>query len=100
MTSLQSQLSRFLFTAAALLGAIVAGPASAVDDVLPPEDAFRYTVAVDGDELVVNWTIESGYYMYRHRFGFESATAGVTLEEPLLPRGKKKQDELFGETET
>lgn len=67
--------------------------------VVPPDQAFRYSVAAGGAELTVDWRILPGYYMYRHRFGFASRTDGIVLGEPELPAGKKKTDEFFGETE-
>ncbi len=78
-----------------LLIPLVAGAA----DVVPPDEAFGYTVTADADELRIDWRILPGYYLYRHRFGFESETDGVVLDEPHIPRGKKKVDEFFGESE-
>ncbi|MBT8136554.1 MAG: protein-disulfide reductase DsbD N-terminal domain-containing protein, partial [Gammaproteobacteria bacterium] len=53
--------------------------AGAAEDVIPPDEAFRYTVTATADELRVDWRIEPGYYLYRHRFGFDSRTDSVEL---------------------
>ncbi|MDH3646292.1 MAG: protein-disulfide reductase DsbD [Gammaproteobacteria bacterium] len=68
-------------------------------DVLPPDQAFTYDVTASADELRVDWRVLPGYYLYRHRFAFASRTTGVTLGEPVIPPGKKKTDEFFGESE-
>jgi thiol:disulfide interchange protein DsbD len=73
--------------------------ASAADDFLPPEQAFKYTTSVDGDRIVVRWDITPGYYLYRKRLGFESATPDVTLGAPEFPRGIEHTDEYFGAQE-
>ncbi|MCR4301130.1 MAG: protein-disulfide reductase DsbD [Sulfuricaulis sp.] len=70
------------------------------DELLEPDKAFRLsTRAVDGATLEASWKIATGYYMYRDKFKFESLD-GSQLKDPAFPRGKKKQDPLFGEVET
>ncbi len=69
-------------------------------DVLPPEQAFPYTINVAANELVLEFEIQDGYYLYRERFGFASQTDAVTLSEPALPDGKIYEDEFFGVVET
>lgn len=56
-----------------LLGA--GGPLLA-ENLLKPGEAFRYTVAVVEEALVVRWVIEPGHYLYRERMSFSSATPG------------------------
>lgn len=87
--------SSLLFLALAAFGAV----AAAADDFLPPEEAFKYQLSVDGDQLAVHWTITPGYYLYRKRLDFESATPGVTFGTPEFPQGIAHTDEYFGAQE-
>ncbi len=70
------------------------------DELLEPDKAFRLsTRTVDGTTLEARWKIAPGYYLYRDKFKFE-ALDGTRLQEPAIPRGKKKDDPLFGAVET
>lgn len=82
-----------------LVLAALAAIASADDDFLRPEDAFRYRLSTEGDQLLVRWTITPGYYLYRKRLGFESATPGVTFGTAQFPEGIQHTDEYFGAQE-
>jgi thiol:disulfide interchange protein DsbD len=99
----ESSPSRRLAARAALaLCGLVAWAAAAFaadPELLPPEQAFRYTAGVQGDEIIVDWSIEPGYYLYRSRMSFATTTPGVTLGEPVYPDGKIKEDEFFGRQE-
>ncbi|MCB1683288.1 MAG: protein-disulfide reductase DsbD [Pseudomonadales bacterium] len=75
-------------------------------DFLPVDEAFQVTAEVGLDGAVlVRWTMADGYYLYRHRFGFDTRsgagekTSPVTLGAPEIPPGKQKIDEYFGEVE-
>jgi len=71
------------------------------DDLLRPDDAFKPTLSkISNDRLKATWDIADKYYMYRKRFKFESDTAGVTLGEAIIPKGKIKDDPGFGRVET
>ena len=61
-----------------------------------PEDVYRYAVFDTGDALEVDWAIDDGYYLYRDKLGFESATSGVILGKARLPEGLPHEDEFFG----
>lgn len=85
-----------------LLALLLLPPAYAApeDELLEPDQAFRLaTRALDATSLEAAWKIAPGYYMYRDKFKFEAVTGG-TLHNPLFPRGKTKQDPLFGTVET
>jgi thiol:disulfide interchange protein DsbD len=70
------------------------------ENLLEADQAFQlYTRTVNGTTLEARWKIAPDYYLYRDKFKFE-AIEGATLRNPVLPRGKKKQDPLFGEVET
>jgi thiol:disulfide interchange protein DsbD len=97
--------ARNLFQPGLWLAAMVlAGSAVAAlkqDDLLPPEEAFRFSARGLGPEGVeVRFQIADGYYMYREKFRFSSRTDGVTVGPAVLPAGKMKDDETFGRVET
>ncbi len=73
--------------------------APSFDDILKPEEAFRYTVEATTTEIIVRWTIEPEHYMYKKRMGYRSLTEGVELGEAQLPTGKTYEDEFFGPME-
>jgi thiol:disulfide interchange protein DsbD len=73
--------------------------AGAKDEFLPPERAYRYTTRVEGDRVIVAWTVEPGYYLYKKKMGVVSATSTAQLGEPLLPKGEDHTDEFFGTQE-
>ncbi|MGB7903753.1 MAG: protein-disulfide reductase DsbD, partial [Steroidobacteraceae bacterium] len=65
-------------------------------EFLPVRSAFKVATSAAPDELVVHFDIAAGYYLYRDRLGFESATPGVTLGPASLPVGLDHEDEFFG----
>ncbi|GIK35466.1 MAG: hypothetical protein AMXMBFR45_05270 [Gammaproteobacteria bacterium] len=75
----------------------LAGSALADAEPLRPEQAFRYTVAAEGRDIVVHWRIEPGYYLYRERMSFAPRGEGTTLGTPVMPEGTPYKDEFFGE---
>ncbi len=82
---------------AALL-AMLAGVAAATPaEPLRPEKAFRYEATAEGPDIVVRWTIEPGYYLYRERMSFATKTPGVELGPPVMPEGLPYHDEFFGD---
>ena len=93
MISTRLRLARLLALAPLLW---FAAGASADDDFLPAKLAFKHTVAVSNGALTVNYQIAPGYYLYRDRLGFESATPGVTVGAPSFPVGEDHEDEYFG----
>ncbi|HSS66399.1 MAG TPA: protein-disulfide reductase DsbD domain-containing protein [Gammaproteobacteria bacterium] len=96
---------RFFLRLSIVFGAIVAatmlGARAQVSgaDLLPLSEAFRLEVSRPQAERVrITWTIAEGYYLYRHRFRFETAPAKVR-EGFTLPPGIVKQDPFFGESQ-
>jgi thiol:disulfide interchange protein DsbD len=82
---------------------LMSAPAFAIneDDLLPVDEAFAIqAMALDGESVSVTWTIAEGYYMYRGRISFTSKTPNIELAEPVLPAGKRYEDEFFGEVQT
>jgi thiol:disulfide interchange protein DsbD len=78
---------------------LAATAAAAAEEILKPEEAFRYAVSATRDEITVRWTIEPEHYLYRERMGYAAATPGVELGEARLPPGKPYEDEFFGPME-
>lgn len=68
---------------------------------LPVDEAFALEAAgMDNDQLVVRWVIAEDYYLYRHRLGFRVTEPGnLTPGEAIIPTGKHKHDEYFGDVE-
>jgi thiol:disulfide interchange protein DsbD len=80
-----------------LLGLLPGIAAYAQDDeVLKPRDAYRYAIADTGDAIEVDWAVEEGYYLYRSKMSYESATGAILLGEAELPQGLQHEDEFFG----
>lgn len=76
----------------------LAAPLAAAEELLEPEKAFQFSArALGEDALEVRFAIADGYYMYRERFKFEAENARLGAAE--LPRGVRKKDEFFGDTE-
>ncbi|MEM7611318.1 MAG: protein-disulfide reductase DsbD [Pseudomonadota bacterium] len=81
----------------ALLAFLGGAQAMASGELIPPDEAFPYSVSDDRGELVIDWNVTPGYYLYREKisFAFEDTTAA--LDSPFMPRGKDHSDEFFGE---
>lgn len=75
--------------------------AAAADDLLAPEQAFRFSARLVEPGLVeVRYRIAEGYYMYRDKFRFTAIPQSAGLGEARFPPGKIKDDEFFGRVET
>ncbi len=76
---------------------LATGPAAAQQqDILPAKQAYQFTAAVAGDEVVVRYDIAKGYYLYRDRMSLGSTTPGVTIGTARMPAGEDHEDEYFG----
>jgi thiol:disulfide interchange protein DsbD len=69
------------------------------DEVRDFEDVFVISAQAPGrDRVEVSWTIEDEYFLYNNKFlQFTSASDGVVLGEPRMPKGEIQFDELLGE---
>jgi len=57
-------------------------------EFLPPDEAFAFTTELDANgNIIADWRIAKGYYLYRDKFSFKSDTAGVQLAQPDMPKG-------------
>lgn len=76
-------------------------PLATDDDFLPVDEAFVLShEVIDNDTLQVRWEMPDGYYLYRHRLGFQTREGSpVLLGEARIPQGKHKVDEFEGDVE-
>lgn len=71
--------------------------AGAADELVRAEKAFTHAVSVEGDEIVIDWTVLPGYYLYKEKI--KLSLDGATADMALMPRGNDHSDEFFGEQE-
>ena len=58
-------------------------------EFLAPDQAFSYSASFDKNgNIVADWIIAEGYYLYKDKFSFSTDTAGVQLGKINLPAGK------------
>jgi len=69
------------------------------DELLPPEKAFNLSAWMEGDRLIAEYDIALGYYMYRQRFDFQIESGDARFDTAIIPDGKIKNDEFFGDME-
>ena len=62
---------------------------------LPVEQVYQVSVAIQNDKLVLDWTIEPNYYLYRDRFKFNAVDATTQLQAPKFDKGILKYDDFF-----
>lgn len=90
-------MTRLLHAFLLLIACVAALPATAADDLLANEQAFRFSARLkDTRTIEVRYDIAPGYYMYRANFRF--AADGTQLGRASLPPGKKKFDQNFNKT--
>ena len=85
-------------------GLLLLWPAASVfalsdEDILHPEEAYRYAVTDTGDALEIDWAVEDGYYLYREKMSYESNTPAIVFGQAEMPTGESHSDEFFGEQE-
>ena len=65
------------------------------DDIMAPEEAFKFNAeVVDGRTLRLYWQIADGTYLYQDKVKVSLAGTGVTLGELPLPEPKIKHDTI------
>lgn len=80
-----------------IAGAAGVAHAAGEENLLPPEQAFRFTARQLEDRAIeVHFDIADGYHLYRERFAFAAQPAGVKLGTPEFPPGQVKFDEALG----
>ncbi len=84
-----------------LVALVLAAPAAAQVNPLPPEKAFRFSArALNPQTVEARFNIADGYYLYRDKLHFVVEPAASGLVAPSLPAGKVKEDQFFGRVET
>jgi len=91
---LHLSLRLLLAVAMVYLGVFIA-PAEAEREIKRPEDVFLYEARTEGNELIVNWKIEDGYYLYHDKMKFQADD--LEFGDPIFPQGEIHSDEFFGE---
>ncbi len=72
----------------------------AEQELLPPDEAFKFSIEVrDEHTLIANLIPAKDYYLYRDKIAFEPKSDGIHIEKITLPPGKMKEDQTFGKTE-
>ena len=72
----------------------------AEQELLPPDEAFKFSIEVrDERTLIANFIPAKDYYLYRDKIAFEPKSDGIYIEKITLPPGKMKDDLTFGKTE-
>ncbi|MCP4431685.1 MAG: thiol:disulfide interchange protein, partial [Gammaproteobacteria bacterium] len=69
------------------------------DELLAPEKAFTLSARMENDMLIAEFQIAPGYYMYRERFDFQIESGNGRFDTAIIPDGKIKNDEFFGDME-
>ena len=64
-------------------------------EFVPVEQAYQFNLVVEEQQLVFNWYIRDGYYLYRDRFDFRSLDSNLELQAPSFDSGIVKWDEFF-----
>ncbi len=67
------------------------------DEFLEVDEAFQLSLDVFDNEIIANWKVTPGYYLYQHRL--KAKLKGAELKDVFLPEGKHKVDEYFGEVQ-
>ncbi len=70
------------------------------DEYLDPDVAFVLTAdAQSTNNILLNWRIADGYYLYKQRIKLEPADAARPVGAVVLPKGEEHTDEYFGTQE-
>jgi thiol:disulfide interchange protein DsbD len=68
---------------------------------LSPDEAFVYeAIGFSPDTILVRFTVQPGYYLFRDKFSFRVVgDNGFEVREAVLPQGRIKDDPEFGPVE-
>ena len=65
-------------------------------ELLPVDEAYVMSSSIDGDNLLIQWKITDGYYLYKERFKFSYDEA--VFGNPIFEyKGVAKTDPIFGD---
>jgi thiol:disulfide interchange protein DsbD len=74
----------------------IAGQVPLLSQPLKAEQAFMLNASAQEDQLIFEWTIAPGTYLYQKAFKFN--TADAQLGEPLMPASTSIEDPFYGKT--
>jgi len=63
--------------------------------LLPADEAFGFKAKVVNDEILLNWDVAQGYYLYKEKIKI-SSNFSKQLGTAKFPKAKVKNDEFFG----
>ncbi len=89
---------RYRLRQLSLIFVLGVGPTMAAEPPLPPDEAFKFSAALKGNDTVVAKIILArNHYLYKSktRFALKNAS-GVMLKEIQMPGGEMKNDPFFG----
>ncbi len=87
----------FRIVLASVAGWLLATPCQAAQDFLPVDQAFKLQASATKDgQLLLDFSLADGTYLYRDKFKAESTTPGVGMTPLAIPPGQRKFDETFG----
>lgn len=82
----------------AALKAIGSSSADNASAALPPEQAFHFeALAQNPHQLLLRWTMPTGYYLYRDQTTLRLTDAPGLSLKPAWPAGVKHHDEHYGD---
>ncbi|WP_027254093.1 protein-disulfide reductase DsbD [Photobacterium halotolerans] len=64
---------------------------------VPVDQAFAFNFSQSADQLVLDWQVKPGYYLYQHQFSV--VANGASIGDIRLPAGTPYKDEFFGEVQ-
>lgn len=85
-------MKRFLLSLLLLLSSTLS---SAEGELLPVDEAFNFKASVVNDEIILNWDIAQGYYLYKEKIKI-SSDYSTQLGTAKFPVAKIKNDDFFG----
>ncbi|WP_120513547.1 protein-disulfide reductase DsbD [Photobacterium salinisoli] len=70
---------------------------SSQNSFVPVDQAFAFNFSQSDDQLVLDWQVKPGYYLYQHQFSV--VANGASIGDIRLPAGTPYKDEFFGEVQ-
>ncbi|WXU00180.1 MAG: Thiol:disulfide interchange protein DsbD [Catillopecten margaritatus gill symbiont] len=97
-TSLADDAFGLFSKAKSTMQSMVEKTVSISDEPLRADEAFAYSVsAIDANTLRATWSVHPEYYLYHNKFFID--VKGADFGEIIFPKGKIKDDPLFGKVE-
>lgn len=68
---------------------------SSQNSFVPVDQAFAFNFSQNDNQLVLDWQVRPGYYLYQHQLSVTAS--GATVGDIRLPAGTPYKDEFFGD---